>query len=324
MQEQMTQLMSQFLPNTAPHHQPSTQNRCSRPTRPTITADCTDNKWVIFADAWRRYKEMTKLVDPQEIRNELRSACDLAVNEMLFNFVGPNALHTSTEEELLAHIKSVAVKTVHPEVYRQQFFSMRQSDGESITRFISRLKSQAMLCDFVRKCDCPNDTCRTSYSEDMIMSQVITGLYNSSHQNRVLSEMSTIRTLPQMTERLLTLESTAQATNHFKPDFSDTSSADVNAVRSQYQRNKYKDSRPKPPALSTQLKTQPQQDKCRGCGRNRHTKGRDQCPAQGQTCNNCGKLNHFANVCMSSKTNAVQENEVNDTSFISSVTTPVL
>jgi len=125
---------------------------------------------------------MTKLTDEQEIRNELRSTCDSTVNEMLFNFVGPDALNNSTEITLLAHIKSVAVKTIHPEVYRQKFFSMRQGDGESITRFISRLKSQAMLCDFVRKCDCTNNNCKTTYSENMIMSQVIAGLLNSSHR----------------------------------------------------------------------------------------------------------------------------------------------
>jgi len=66
-----------------------------------------------------------------------------AVNELLFNFVGPNQLNTATEDELLDHIRYVAVKTIHPEVYRQQCFWLKQSD-ETITHFASRLKSQAM------------------------------------------------------------------------------------------------------------------------------------------------------------------------------------
>ena len=149
MQQQMAQLMTQIVPNNT---LPVTinNNRRSKPDRPIITADCTDNKWIIFTDAWKRYKDMTQLTDPNEIRNELRSSCDSTVNEMLFNFVGPDALNTATENELLAHIKFVAVKTIHPEVYRQQFFSMRQNEGEFVTRFISHLKSQAMLCDFSR------------------------------------------------------------------------------------------------------------------------------------------------------------------------------
>jgi len=61
-----------------------------------------------------------------------------------FNFVGPNQLNTATEDELLDHIRYVAVKTIHPEVYRQQCFWLKQSDEETITHFASRLKSQAM------------------------------------------------------------------------------------------------------------------------------------------------------------------------------------
>ena len=297
MQQQMAQLMTQIVPN----------NR-SKPDRPIITADCTDNKWIIFTDARKRYKDMTQLTDPNEIRNELRSSCDSTVNEMLFNFVGPDALNTATENELLAHIKSVAVKTIHPEVYRQQFFSMRQNEGESVTRFISRLKSQAMLCDFSRKCDCADNNCSTSYSEDMIQSQVITGLYNSSHQSKVLSEMAKIKTLSEMTERLITLESTSQASTHFKPDARPTDVEVIAPIRSDYQRNKIKDIKPVPTAPSTQqnsYKKKPSSDRCRGCDRNRHPKGREQCPAQGQHCNNCNKLNHFAAVCMGSKVNAI-------------------
>ena len=137
MQEQWTQFMSQVLPTVALNNQaaPSIneRNRCSKPNRPTISADCSDNKWIIFTDAWRRYKQMTHLQNIQEIRNELRSTCDSNVNEMLYNFVGPDALENATEAELLSYIKSVAVKTIHPEVYRQQFISMRQSDNETIT-----------------------------------------------------------------------------------------------------------------------------------------------------------------------------------------------
>ena len=289
-----------------------------------MSADCSDNKWIIFTDAWRRYKQMTNLKNIQDIRNELRSTCDSTVNEMLYNFVGPDALDKATEEDLLSYIKSVAVKTVHPEVYRQQFISMRQSDSESITHFISRLKSQAMLCNFSRRCDCENENCEISYSENMIMSQVIAGLLSSSHRTKILSEMASIKTLTQMTDRLLTLEATVQATEHFKP--SPIPQSDVGAIKSEYQRNKSNDLKQK--SLAGQRTNQQEGNrKCRGCGYNRHPKGRDQCPAQGKKCNNCGKFNHFANVCMSSKTNAVQNapetTDHDDTSFLGSLTTPL-
>lgn len=327
MQEQWTQFMSQVLPTVARNNPPSLtseRNRCSKPDRPKISADCSDNKWIIFTDAWRRYKQMTHLQTIQEIRNELRSTCDSNVNEMLYNFVGPDALDRATEEELLSYIKSVAVKTIHPEVYRQQFISMRQSDNETITHFISRLKSQAMLCNFSRKCDCDNQNCEISYSENMIMSQVIAGLLSSTHRTKILNEMSSIETLTQMTDRLITLEATAQANEHFKPSL--PAPSDVSGVKSDYQRNKRSDLKQKSQG-SNRPNNQEGDRKCRGCGYNRHPKGREQCPAQGKKCNNCGKLNHFANVCMSSKTNAIQDipeatdpTNRTETSFLGSIT----
>lgn len=129
MQKQITNLMTQMMSGT--HHPtliPTTQQQQPLRTqpvklnRPTIDAESTDNKWVIFLDAFQRYKEMAKLTGAREIKNELRSAYSPAVNEMLFNFVGPDALENAGEEELLKYIKSVAVKAVHPEVYSISLF----------------------------------------------------------------------------------------------------------------------------------------------------------------------------------------------------------
>ena len=293
-----------------------------------ITADCSDNKWIVFTDAWCRYKEMSGLVDPDAIRHELRATCDPAVNEMLFNFVGPDVLNVASEEQLLAHIKSVAVKTVHREVYRQQFFSMRQSENESITRFISRLNSQAMLCDFAKQCDCGANTCTTSYSEDVIMSQTITGLYSSSHQTKILSDMNNIKTLRDLTARLLTLESTSHATDHFNPDIPNTGGITA-PIRSDYKRSK-DSSRPPPRPVKTNMSSRKLSvDKCKGCGRDRHVGGREKCPAQGKKCNLCSRLNHFAAVCMGSGTSSARVDceimdeateESGDVSFLTSVT----
>ena len=319
MQEQMANLMSQLLPaSTCPTVSLDSPIRRSKPDRPVITADCTDNQWIIFLDAWKRYKQMSKLSDPVEIKNELRSACDATVNEMLFNFVGPDTLITANEDQLLSHIKSVAVKSIHPEVYRQTFFAMKQQENESITRYISRLKSQAMLCDFVRHCDCPSRECKTSYSEDMLMSQIITGLINPAHQSKVLSDMIHITTLQVLTERLLTLESTTQATSHFKPETASGMSA---PIKSDYQRSKTN----KPPPTSSRSPNQtPTSNTCNGCGRNRHPRGRRECPAQGKPCDNCGKLNHLASVCRAARNNAITTDETppQDISFMGSITSP--
>ena len=47
---------------------------------------------------------------------------------------------------------------------------------------------------------------------------------------------------------------------------------------------------------------QPPRRRCRGCGRYSHGEGkkplsRDNCPAKGKKCDNCGKQDHFKKVC---------------------------
>ena len=116
---QTMQLMHQTMQQMVPAHQPThsfQHGRVKRPDRPT-----------------------TKLSDPSEIRNELRSTCSLVINKLLFDFVGAHSLNMSTEEQLLTHIKPVAVNGVHKEVHHQRFHSLHQSVGESITYPVPRL-----------------------------------------------------------------------------------------------------------------------------------------------------------------------------------------
>ena len=230
MQQQMTLLMSQFLPETARTTPTAGKPTRAKIVRPSIDADCSDKRWVIFRDAWTRYKEMAKITLPNDIRNELRSTCTQKVNEMLFNFVGPDAFNTANEDDLLTYMKSVAVKVAHPVVYRQQFFVLKQNYGESITSFISRLKAQAMLCAFVRNGSCHNPACKTSYSEDMIRSHLIADIRSSAYQSKVLSEITILQTLEQLTTRLLALEASERASSQFRSPFDTINESEVTPI----------------------------------------------------------------------------------------------
>ena len=257
MQQQMANLMSKLVPPTTGEGEPPRINRPIRAKieRPVIDADCSDNQWVIFQDAWERYKQMASITTNAEIRNELRSACSSKVNEMLFNFVGPDILNTATELDLLKHIKAVAVRAVHPEVYRQQFFTLKQSDSESVTNFVSRLKAQAMLCAFSTKGTCQTQDCHASYSSEMVKSQLIAGTRNPSHQSKVLSEMELLKTLDQVINRLLALESTERATSRFRSPFNPTT--EVAPIIND---------KKKPPKFT------PGSNRCVGCGQSYHPK----------------------------------------------------
>ena len=194
--------------------QPGTRqtNQTKKPDRPTVDSGMNDREWALLDDSWSRYKKMTNIVDLETIRMELRAACSVDVNKMLFEFVGAETLDTCTEAELLNHIKSVAVRTVHKEVHRMVFNTMVQKDKESVTKFVAALKSQAALCEF--KVTCPCDPPReVSFADEMVAQRLIAGPANQEHQRRILSEASTLVTLKQKVERPCLLETTEESSS---------------------------------------------------------------------------------------------------------------
>lgn len=60
LQQQMTVIMSQLI---KPNAQENKTARSTKPTRPIIDADSSDNKWIIFKDSWNRYKEMVGITE---------------------------------------------------------------------------------------------------------------------------------------------------------------------------------------------------------------------------------------------------------------------
>ena len=279
-----------------------------KPDRPRVDPESTDNDSAIFVDSWNRYKSMARLTQLSEIRNELRAACSPEIEKLLFNLIGPAALNNASEDDLLKYIKSVAVRGLHKEVHSQQFHAMHQKEGELVTHFLARLRSQANFCEFSVKC---NNSCNSdvSYSDDMISGQLIAGLNNVDHQNKVLAEAAKLPSLQSKFDLLVSLETTDKSTNKLQ-----TPPTKAGSQRSDYKKGK----RP------------PQKQSCKGCGKNTHPTGKSMrrvdCPAFAVTGNICGKKGHFPAVCFSNSTkppkirNQQKSNKILQTKVTSSPT----
>ena len=100
------------------------------------------------------------------------------VNRLLFEYVGATALNIATEEELVTHMKRVAVKGTHKEVYRMKFFRLSQMDTETTTQYVTRLRSQAVLCQFKIACTNHEQHTFVNFADEMITQQLILGLRN--------------------------------------------------------------------------------------------------------------------------------------------------
>ena len=269
----------------------TSKSRSKRPDRPLINAGIDDREWELIREAWTRYKLMCEIDDDDvyKIRLELRASCSAEVNQFLFEYVGTATLNVATEEELLSHIKSVAVKTVHKEVHTLAFNAMKQEKGESITHFVGQLRSKAFLCGFEVECTSHTPPIKLSYAEKMIEQRLVAGLYNPEHQRRILSEAAALTTLDAKVKRLQVLEATEESAALLNP----TPPSSAAASRSAYKQTK---SRPSEEAESA--------PKCRNCGHPSHPgskpiKDRRSCPARGKTCLKCKKKGHFSTVCES-------------------------
>ena len=310
LQEDNTRLRTETTPPPNNPPQPATtpittesdtpRYKTKRPDRPVINAGIDDREWALVKDSWVRYKQMCNFseTDVDVIRLELRASCSEDLNKQLFEYVGSTVLDTCTEEQLLNHIKLVAVKTVHKEVHQQVFNSMVQDHGESATKFAGRLKAQAFLCQYEIPCKCCTPAEMQSYAEEEVAQRLVAGLRNQEHQRKLLSEAATLTTLEEKINRLQILEMTEESasTLHVPP----ATSSESAAAKSQY-----KSPKPKPNLQTGDSEVVT----CKWCGKAEHPGGKSldriNCTARNKKCLNCGIKGHLASVCNKSNSNAV-------------------
>ena len=269
----------------------SAQFTLKKPDRPVVDRDIDDREWAIFEDAWSRYKQLCNLKDTDvgRIRLELRESCSSDVNKLLFEYVGATTLNECSEKDLLDHIKSVAVKSVHKEVHRAEFHTMTQDLGEPVTRWTARLKAKAFHCQFEVPCKCCTPAVMTSFAEEEIAQRLVTGLRSQEHKRKVLAEAATLTTLELKVARLQILESTEESVSSLNVP------GEAAAGKSQYQAAKSLGKVTTSPGLAPT---------CQWCGHASHRGGdisdRKNCPAKDKKCNKCKLKGHFGAVCKKS------------------------
>ena len=287
--------------------------------RPQIGLDANDEDWRLFKLQWDRYTSSAGLTQ-DGITQELLSACSPELEKRLFQLRGPS-LTKNSEDQLLTHIKSVAVQALHTAVHRRQFHELRQFEGEDITQFAARLKSKAALCEFHVQAHRPHadsqEPGQLSYQDDVLQAQLVVGLYNAHQQNEILASVDRY---PDFDAKFRALQSMQAAENSERKLQTTTErqaptvGSDVSAAHvSPYQRQqRYAMTKPPDGDSRRGLKL----TFCKWCGERHKTSNLHfqdpSCPARGKTCDHCKKLNHFSSACRSRRQSQVSSESAGD------------
>ena len=106
---------------------------------------------------------------------------------ILFGRLGQAGWEQLTEKTLLEEVRNVFVKKRNRMVNRLKLHNLLQGEDQPVQQYVAMLKSIARTCKYT--VDCPGDNCdtRVDYSEEMVLDQLVRGLFDSEIQRKVLS-----------------------------------------------------------------------------------------------------------------------------------------
>ena len=272
---------------------PHSATKLRKPERPTVDLGISEAQWDFFADEWRIFK-LRADTDAAVAKLELRAACSSELRRHLFDFLGQDTLNSCSEEDLLKHIKTLAVQGKNPAVHRQEFYTMYQAPDEPVQQYVAKLQSKAAHCNFSTKCECTKDV---SYAVSMVTDQMVTGLHDKDIQGEVLAKDSTLNTFQLRYDYIHSLEEGKRARSNLSARLPPPAPASAVAGASQYQRDKRSKRQQK-----DQSSQPPKPKGCPGCNSTEHGRGTNRpraehCPYWESTCQKCNKKGHVQTVC---------------------------
>ena len=209
-----------------------------------------------------------------------------------------------TEVNVLAAMKTLAVRSENIMVARYALHDMRQGREEPIRSFYTRIKGQTDTCDYRIKCTKTDCAEMVDFAGEILRDVFARGIVDDEIQLDLISDQNQKMKLEEMIKFVEARESGKRSASHLL----DTPS--VNAASSTYRRNKQQEVRTR--GVST---TKPRPDPkpehtfdstalCWFCAERGHGKNpswsirRSKCPAYGKQCGKCKIMNHVERACL--------------------------
>ena len=263
--------------------------------RPTVALAGTGEAWSYFVTRWSEYKTGTKLVGPDVVA-QLQECCDEELRKDLTRAAGKSLIN-SDEKDVLAAMKSLAVRSENTMVARVALSNMRLGHEEPIGSFYARFKGQADTCKYEMKCTNAECDQINDFTEEIMRNVIARGIADQEIQLDLLGEKNQDMTLKDMIEYIEAKEAGKRSASRLL----DPQSTDACTLSSWYRRQQ--DVRNRGGARPAKSKAKPK-EVCIYCGELGHGKTppwltrRTECSAYGKKCQKCGRQNHIDKACL--------------------------
>ena len=268
--------------------------------RPTLEEEISPTDWNFFKSKWNRYKRSAKL-SGQDVLDQLWACMSDGLERQCHDHGA--SVDTTTEEQLLELMKAMSIRGVNKLCNVVEFLNLKQNETEPIQKFISRVRGQALTCDFKIKCSKVGCSQESSYADKLSSHIIVRGLYDPDIQEDVLKIAATTEEdldLKKITEVVLAQETGIRSRKLLNDEM---------GLHQLSQHKKQKQNR--------QADARVLNEKCAHCGEFGHGYSASAeirealCPAFGKQCSNCKFNNHYASLCKKKigKANALESGE---------------
>lgn len=226
--------------------------------------------------AWSRWLTQFKIY----LRaNNLEEERDARLVAILLHLIGEDALATfysfnldidkTSFAELIAHFEKHFKPQINVTMERHKLFNRRQGLDETIDMYVTDLRNTARQCEF-------------GSLYDSIVRDIFSLNLNSNNfyiKEKILTDK------PDTLDKAVSLAKAMESTKLQSQELQGHIQVINTNARNSYMR--------RPQAAASTTTQQPVKRTCSNCGQvHRH-----HCPAQGKKCHNCGRWNHFSDVC---------------------------
>ena len=274
------------------------------PPKPLLMDENLASNWKAWKKSWCRYEIATGIYKQETVVrvSTLLSVIGEDATKAFDTFQWEEGENEEDAKQVLAKFDAYCEPRTQVIYERYRFNNRKQETGENISAYLTELRTIAKNCKH-----------EEITPDEILRDRIVLGIRDDKVRERLLryNELTL--------QKAVDLVKAAEQTEHQVKLMRGGESSVVNALRKHHAKMPINDKRksPKWSPQAAQQQRQVSRTDCGACGRQH---GKRECPAFGQKCRKCGKMNHFQAQCRSKKNVATLQEASDDDEFqISSI-----